>query len=532
LRILPQVLIYLVLFLVAFEGLRRSVAQLSWLGVAPYTGSAATVTIMVVVVLAIAFAAAGFLAIFLFFGIYVAWRASRPAAVFSVSLGLYAWTLLIALNVLWIVVSLPSDIARVSQGEQYFLIVVEEVISIALLGSVFVVCAAVLRRTGQEFPHQRITHEVQPGLWTAIEETAGACGVTMPAEVYWLPKANAQVMHFGGWLGFGGRPVLGIGLPLLRVLRRDELRAALAHEFHHLRRGDAFLFASIYNARQDAEHLQAGVRWLPAGIFGTLTQTAFRIYSSILWRLSKPVVRAWEYEADAFATRVVSSGTMARTLVKLDLAQTRFEAFRRNWLEPALESGYLPPVMRGFWEYYHQCALEERNYRRLITSREVNRESETHPPLRDRILRLGQRENLCLSRDFAFDLVENPELVEAGLYSREGLVREDEWDSKVLQKIMAAWRSEVLAGTRRRRGSKAPAPIATITEAPGWTRSSWVRASCVTTSKRSSRRRTSTTFWCSANWTSSSRACETSWPARSFATTCVWPGQSCTGLSA
>lgn len=75
-------------------------------------------------------------------------------------------------------------------------------------------------------------------------------------------------------------------------------------------------------------------------------------------------------------------------------------------------SGYLPPVIRGFWEYYHNCALEEGNSRRLLTSRAVNRESETHPPLRDRLLRLGRLENLSLVEP-AFDLINTPKLVES-----------------------------------------------------------------------------------------------------------------------
>lgn len=150
---------------------------------------------------------------------------------------------------------------------------------------------------------------------------------------------------------------------------------------------------------------------------GTVSQTAFNVYAALLWRLSRPVVRGWEFDADAFAGRVTAPGIMARALVKLDLAQMRFEHFRRNWLDAVLGSGYLPPVMRGFWEYYDECALDERNYRRLITAREVNRESETHPPLRERVLRLSSNGSFPGIDRSAFDLVRDFETVETQLYA-------------------------------------------------------------------------------------------------------------------
>lgn len=450
-RILPQVTLYLLLFVLGFEGLRRFVAALTWLPMSLYAGDAALQTLLTILALALLFALAGLISAFLFFALYFLWRSSRPAAVFSVSLGLYVWTLLIALNIAYLVTLLPANLAKLGGDSPNPFGAIQDVAGILMLALVVVVCASVFRRTRQELPRIRITRETQPAIWKIVEETAQSCGVRLPAHVCWMPKANAQVMHTGGWLGFGGRTALGIGLPLLRVLTVGELRATLAHEFHHLRRGDAFLFASIYHARQDAEEIQTRV---PSGLVGTVTQTAFNIYSSLLWRLSRPVIRGWEFEADAFAGGVATPGAMARALVKLELAQTRFEMFRRNWLDAVLGSGYLPPVMRGFWEYYEECALEERNYRRLITAREMNRESETHPPLRQRILRLCPHGSLPRTDRPAFELVNDPEAVEAEIFpTRTDAVRQDEWGPEMLKKLVKMWQAEALAETRRRRGS-------------------------------------------------------------------------------
>jgi len=55
----------------------------------------------------------------------------------------------------------------------------------------------------------------------------------MPKEVYLIADVNASVAQRGGILGVGSRRVVGLGLPLTRILSVAQLRAVLAHEFGH-----------------------------------------------------------------------------------------------------------------------------------------------------------------------------------------------------------------------------------------------------------------------------------------------------------
>lgn len=55
----------------------------------------------------------------------------------------------------------------------------------------------------------------------------------MPAKVYLVPEVNAWVCERGGFMGIGSRMVMGIGLPLLKLLNVDEFKGVIAHEFGH-----------------------------------------------------------------------------------------------------------------------------------------------------------------------------------------------------------------------------------------------------------------------------------------------------------
>lgn len=67
--------------------------------------------------------------------------------------------------------------------------------------------------------------------------------------MYSIPDLNARIAVRGRTMGFGGRRVMGIGLPLLSVLNITEFRAILAHEFGHYDGGDTRLGPFAYDSR-------------------------------------------------------------------------------------------------------------------------------------------------------------------------------------------------------------------------------------------------------------------------------------------
>jgi Zn-dependent protease with chaperone function len=68
-------------------------------------------------------------------------------------------------------------------------------------------------------PGPELKRDQEPELFAELEAIARAANQAMPAEVYLVPDLNAWVSQRGGFLGIGGRRIMGLGLPLMRVLK-------------------------------------------------------------------------------------------------------------------------------------------------------------------------------------------------------------------------------------------------------------------------------------------------------------------------
>jgi len=129
-----------------------------------------------------------------------------------------------------------------------------------------------------------------PRLFERISRIAQATGQEIPRSVYLVPNVNAWVSRRGGIMGFGSRPILGIGLPLLAALDVAEVEAVLAHEFGHFHGGDTKLGPWVYTTRAAigrtlASLQQAGGRSLHALFVG---------YGNLFLRLTLSVSRRQE----------------------------------------------------------------------------------------------------------------------------------------------------------------------------------------------------------------------------------------------
>jgi Zn-dependent protease with chaperone function len=212
------------------------------------------------------------------------------------------------------------------------------VAALAILRGVFY-----LDRAKDELPPVRIeaSRDTQPVLWTEVDAMAEALGAPRPDTILLVHDVNAFVYQESRMLGLRkGRTVLGIGMPLLAVLRAAELRAVLAHEFGHISGGDTRFGPVVYRVR---ESLLRVVKNLGDGLLGK----AFAGYFRLFMRLTMEVSRAQELAADAGAVRLVGRAATGTALHHIAIVDAAFDLLIGEYAVPVLRQGRWPADLYG-----------------------------------------------------------------------------------------------------------------------------------------------------------------------------------------
>lgn len=174
-------------------------------------------------------------------------------------------------------------------------------------------------------PGYRLAADEAPALWDAVERLRHAVGAPALAGIVIdgdLNAAAATVPRLAGLLGH--RHYLVLGMPLMRLLDRDELSAVIAHEFGHFGDRHGRLTGWIYRVRlswlRSLHALSAGgssITRLLVPLAGRYVRY-FSAYSFVL-------ARGNEYAADAAAVRAVGAAPAASALLRLEVASRRLQ---------------------------------------------------------------------------------------------------------------------------------------------------------------------------------------------------------------
>ncbi len=158
-----------------------------------------------------------------------------------------------------------------------------------------------------------------PALFAMTKELRSELGARRFDHVLITDELNAGVFE-SPRLGIFGwyRSFLLIGLPLMKSLTCEQLKAVLAHEFGHLAKRHGRVSHSIYRQR---------LRWtrLLAELEATESKGSFLFKPFLTWfvpyfnAFSFPLARANEYEADAISVRLTSSRTTAEALTSIEV---------------------------------------------------------------------------------------------------------------------------------------------------------------------------------------------------------------------
>jgi Zn-dependent protease with chaperone function len=252
---------------------------------------------------------------------------------------------------------------------------------ICVLGGVAILWAVLPRFDKFLAPGPQLTPDKYPKLFQELESVAKATNQAMPAEVYLVSDVNAWVMQRGGIMGLGSRRVMGLGLPLMRILTCSQFRAVLAHEFGHYHGGDTKIGPWIYKTRG------AIGRTLHSLGNGSWLQKPFLWYGNMFLRITHAVSRRQEFVADELAARTVGAKPLADGLRSIHKVAPAYDYYWRSECAPVLNAGFLPPLADGFARFASVGAMAEKMDKHLeeqLTNGKAD-PYDTHPPLKERI---------------------------------------------------------------------------------------------------------------------------------------------------
>ncbi len=268
---------------------------------------------------------------------------------------------------------------------------------ICILGGVAILWAVLPRFDRFLAPGPLLTPDKYPKLFKALESVAKGTNQAMPAEVYLVPDVNAWVMQRGGIMGFGSRRVMGLGLPLMRILTCSQFSAVLAHEFGHYHGGDTKIGPWIYKTRG------AIGRTLNSLGNGSWLQKPFLWYGNLFLRITHAVSRRQEFVADELAARTVGAKPLADGLRSIHKVAPAYDFYWRSECAPVLNAGFLPPLVDGFAQFSTSDNIAKKMDKHLEEQLTHGKADpyDTHPPLKERIAAVA---SLPAGPDMAEDL--------------------------------------------------------------------------------------------------------------------------------
>lgn len=262
-----------------------------------------------------------------------------------------------------------------------------KILLFCLIGAGVILWSIIPRIDRFKPPGPRLRAQEHPELFSVLEEVARKTRQEMPAEVYAVGEMNAWVTDRGGILGFGGRRVMGLGLPLLRVLNISQARGVIAHEFGHFYGGDTKLGPWIYKTRNAIIRTLQGLQG-----HSSILQKPFIWYGNAFMKITQAISRSQEFTADMLAAGIVGRQAMIEGLKAIHGTAPVFDAYWRNEYAPAIDQGCRPPLADGFAQFLAVPGIDD-TVKKIIREELEEGETDTydsHPSLRDRVAALEQ----------------------------------------------------------------------------------------------------------------------------------------------
>jgi Zn-dependent protease with chaperone function len=323
--------------------------------------------------------------------------------------------------------------------------VILKLVIVCVIAGGTILIAIIPRRDKFEPPGPLLKPEQNPRLFEIIEDTAAATEQEMPGFVYLLADYNAFVAQRGGAGQFGGKRIMGIGLPLMKVMNTSQFKAVIAHEFGHYYHGDTKLGPWIYNTR--AAIVRTVVELEEKG---SILQMPFKWYGQIFLSITQAISRQQEFNADRLSAKITGKSAAESALKSLAGQATAFQAFMHNEFLPVVGSGYLPPFLGGLELFMQSREVQDKTSE--IARKELSEgktdKYDTHPSLSERIEAIKGLDfpDQPIDNSPAIGLLDDPAEAERKLFravineSHYAGLKPIEWDNVLKSVYLPTWR--------------------------------------------------------------------------------------------
>lgn len=271
------------------------------------------------------------------------------------------------------------------------------------LGGASIILLAWILRPTFRFQGRELAIDEAPHLLEDIHSLKEQLSVSRHMRVYLDESCNASAAETRGLFGFfGTRCALTLGVPLLMVLTRGEIRAVIAHELGHFSRRHGRLGHWLYRARVGWMEYEESVSDSDSH-FDKAAAWYAKIFVSFFSARSFVHSRQCEYEADGDAAFAVGGKPCAEALTRLSVvAKLWEERFPRELQHWQLQSSDPPD---DFYERFARAAKEcpPSDLRSWLDDalRAPSSWHDTHPSLSERLGALGEHAALVNSTDCA-----------------------------------------------------------------------------------------------------------------------------------
>ena len=317
-------------------------------------------------------------------------------------------------------------------------------ILILFLGAAFII----LRSLWIKFPEpdgHELNPEDAPGLFALVDEVRVATGGPTLCKILLTGEYNAGIVQRPRLGVFGWHEnYLRVGLPLLRALSLNDVRAVLAHEFGHLSGSHGKFTGWIYRVRQTWTQVLANIKQHPR--YGLeVFERFFNWYAPYFNAYTFVLARAQEYEADSCSVAVSGKEDAARALINLELkGRALSEDFWPAFYNRADKESQAPrDTFASMLQSLREPIAPDKAqswFSDLLTAK--HRYDDTHPALADRLAAMGYSNVRQTSDLSSFAITNGQPHADESLFARTPnafIERQNKW-----------WRDELADGWKGR----------------------------------------------------------------------------------